>query len=308
MPLSMALPNLFVVGAPKCGTSSLHRYLDQHPRITMARLKEPKFFLTDGTRPAFTGPGDERACRAYVVERAAYEAMFSAPAPGSYAGESSPYYLWDPAAAPRIRAAVPEARLVAALREPTARAYSNWSDLREQGREKLDFAAALAAEGERQARGWEPFWAYRSLGLYGEQLARLFTVFAPHRVKVILAEDLAEDPDRVLGEVFAFLGLDPLDGPLEEERRNQTMYGAVDRRSRAVQSLFDRGQRLRPVVPKPLRRLGRAAVQRRLRSQATAGGQGVGRRRRFDHLFADDRRLLGELGIDVTRWGGPEGL
>jgi len=304
----MALPNLFVVGAPKCGTTSLHRYLGQHPRIAMSRVKEPKFFLTDGTRPDFAGPGDERACRAYVVDRQAYEALFEPPGPGGYAGESTPYYLWDPAAAPRMRALVPEARLVAALREPTARAYSNWSDLREQGRETLDFAAALAAEDERQRLGWEPFWAYRSLGLYGEQLARLLEVFPPGQVKVVLAEDLADAPDRVLGEIFAFLGLDPLEGPLAEERRNQTMYGAVDRRSRLAETLFDRGQRLRPVVPRPLRRLGRAAVQRRLRAQATAGGHGVRLRERYGELFAPDRRRLEALGVDLARWdrGAPE--
>ena len=299
----MALPNLFVVGAPKCGTTSLHRYLGQHPRIAMSKVKEPKFFLTDGARPRFRGPGDERAGRAYVIDRHAYEALFDQPGPGGYAGESSPYYLWDPSAAPRIRALVPDARLVAALREPTARAYSNWSDLREQGREKLDFASALAAEAERQELGWEPFWAYRSLGLYGEQLARLFEVFPPAQVKVILAEDLAESPDRVLGDLFAFLGLDPRPGPLAEERRNQTMYGPVDRRSRVVETLFDQGQRLRPVVPPPLRKVGRALVQRRLRSQATAGGHGARLRSRFGDLFAEDRRRLEDLGIDVARWG-----
>src|ERR1700733_1529222 len=98
----MPLPNLFIIGAPKCGTTSLHRYLDQHPGISMSTVKEPKFFLTDGgARPHFRGPGDERATRKYVVDREAYESLFRYPA-GSrgYAGESTPYYLWDPAAAP----------------------------------------------------------------------------------------------------------------------------------------------------------------------------------------------------------------
>ena len=56
----MPLPNLFVIGAPKCGTTSLHRYLDQHPRISMSAVKEPKFFLAQGSRPHHHGPGDER--------------------------------------------------------------------------------------------------------------------------------------------------------------------------------------------------------------------------------------------------------
>jgi len=299
------LPNLFVIGAPKCGTTSLHRYLAQHPRISMSALKEPKYFLTEGARPHHRGPGDERACRNYVVDRGAYEALFTyPPGPGAYAGESTPYYLWDGAAAVRIRSLVPEARLVAVLREPTLRAYSNWADLREQGREKLDFASAVAAEEERRRLDWEPFWLYRELGLYGEQLTRLFTVFPREQVLVLLAEDLSEAPDRGVDEVCAFLGLDPLPAPLEDERLNQTMYRPVNRKSRALERLLEHGQRARPLVPRPVRRLAREAVRRRLRSSATAGTHGSRLRHGFVDLFAEDRRVLDGLGLglDTARW------
>ncbi len=304
----MPLPNLFVIGAPKCGTTSLHRYLGQHPRIAMSAVKEPKFFLAEGRRPHHRGPGDERACRAYVVDRSSYEGLFSyPPGPGSYAGESSPYYLWDPAAAPRIRALVPDARLVAVLREPTMRAYSNWADLREQGREKLDFASALAAEEERRRLDWEPFWLYRDLGLYGEQLARLYGVFPREQVKVVLSEELTDEPDAVVSAVFEFLGLERLPAPLDDVRLNQTMYTPVDRRSRVLETLLDKGQRARPVVPRPVRRLAREAVRRGLRSQATAGSHGSRVRHEYGDLFAADRAVLTGLGVDVARWGsGPE--
>jgi len=300
---AMPLPNLFVIGAPKCGTTSLHRYLDQHPRISMSAVKEPKYFLTDGTRPHHRGPDDERADRAYVVKRATYEALFEyPPGPGGYAGESTPYYLWDPDAAPRIRALVPEARLVAVLREPTLRAYSNWADLREQGRENLDFASAMAAEEERRRLGWEPFWFYRELGLYGKQLTRLLTVFPREQVSVVLADDLAEAPDPTVAEIFAFLGLGPLEHPLIEARLNQTMYTPVDRTSRLLETLFERGQRARPVVPRPVRRIAREVVRRRLRSQATSGSHGSRLRHEYVEVFTEDRRVLEGLGIDVTRW------
>ncbi len=299
----MPLPNLFVIGAPKCGTTSLHRYLDQHPRISMSTVKEPKFFLTDGTRPQHRGPGDDRACRAYVTNRDAYEALFHYPSgPGVYAGESTPYYLWHPDATPRIRALVPEARLVAVLREPTLRAYSNWADLREQGREKLDFASAMAAEEERRRLDWEPFWLYRELGLYGSQLTRLFGVFPRDQVKVVLAEDLAEAPDGPVAEVFDFLGLEPLGAALEDQRLNQTMYKPVDRKSRMLEALFERGQRARPLVPPRVRRIAREAVRKRLRSQATAGSHGSRLRHEFLDAFAEDRAVLEGLGYDVSRW------
>jgi len=272
----------------------------------MSAMKEPKFFLTDGARPHHRGPSDERACRAYVVDRDKYEALFSYPAgDGGYAGESTPYYLWDPDAAPRIRALVPEARLVAVLREPAMRAYSNWADLREQGREKLDFASALAAEEERRRLDFEPFWFYRSLGLYGEQLTRLYTVFPPSQVAVVFADDLARDPNRTVGEVIAFLGLEPLAGPLQEERLNQTMYTPVDRKSRVLETLLERGQVARVVVPRPVRRIAREAVRRSLRSQATSGSHGERLRREYGELFAQDRQVLGGLGLDVSRWDHP---
>ncbi|HTZ08354.1 MAG TPA: sulfotransferase [Acidimicrobiales bacterium] len=303
----MPLPNLFVIGAPKCGTTSLHRYLAQHPAIAMSAVKEPKYFLAEGVRPHHRGPGDERACRAYVVDRHAYEALFTYP-PGtpSYAGESSPYYLWDTAAAARIRALVPEARLVAVLREPAMRAYSNWADLREQGREKLDFASALAAEEERRRLDWEPFWRYRELGLYGAQLTALFEVFPPEQVKVLLAEELTVHPDAVVGEVFDFLDLERLPHPLDDVRLNQTMYTPVDRKSRALEALLEHGQRARPLVPRALRRTAREAVRRRLRSQATTGTHGGRLRHDYGDLFAADRALLEGLGLDVARWDSPE--
>jgi hypothetical protein len=307
----MPLPNLFVIGAPKSGTTSLHRYLDQHPSIAMSVVKEPKFFLATGTRPRHGGPGDERACRSYVVDRSEYEALFHYPeGPVSYAGESSPFYLWHPDAPARIHELVPEARLVAVLREPTMRAYSNWADLREQDREKLDFPAALAAEEERRLAGWEPFWFYRSLGLYGEQLTRVFAVFPRRHVKIVLAEELAESPGRALADVLAFLGLPDVPRPVVEERLNQTMYSPVDRTGRALETIFARGSRARPLVPRWARAVGRELVRRRLRARATAGPGGSVLRARYGELFAHDRSLLEDLDIDVSGWDrepGPEG-
>ena len=272
----------------------------------MSAVKEPKFFLVDGSRPRYHGPGDERACRAYVVERASYEALFSyPPEPGGYAGESSPYYLWDPEAAPRIRALVPDARLVVVLREPTLRAYSNWADLREQGREKLDFASAIAAEAQRREMDWEPFWLYRALGLYGQQLTRLFTVFPRRQVTIILAENLARDPDATVGTVVASLGLEPLSAPLEDRRLNQTMYTPVDRKSRAVEAVLERGRFARSVVPPPVRRLAREVVRRSLRSQATEGSHRMRLSQEYGELFSQDRQVLEGLGLDVSLWDQP---
>ena len=296
----MPLPNLFVIGAPKCGTTSLHRYLDQHPRISMAAVKEPKFFLATGrARP----PRSRRTSAPIgpTSSIAAYERLFTyPPGPGRTRGVLS---LLSVATRrrPGIRELVPDARLVAILREPTLRAYSNWADLREQGREKLDFASAMAAEQEREQLDWEPFWFYRQLGLYGEQLARLFTVFPREQVWVLLADDLAAAPDRAVGEVFAFLGLEPLGRPLEDERLNQTMYRPVDRKSRILETLLERGQRARAggPAPGPPGRPDSCAGDCAPRRRAVPRLASAARVRRD---LAADRQVLEHLGIDVSRW------
>ncbi len=103
-------------------------------------------------------------------------------------------------------------------------------------------------------------------------------------------------------EVFTFLGLEPLAAPLAQERLNQTMYRPVDRKSRMLDTLLERGQQARPLVPRPVRRLAREVVRRNLRSQATSGSHGSRLRHEFVEVFAADRRVLAALDIDVARW------
>ena len=103
----MALPDFFVAGAPKAGTTALHAALARHPALHMSAVKEPKFFLTDGPPPAQGGPGDAKTYREHVWRRADYEALFAAAPPGTLRGESTPFYLYSHDAQRRIRGARP---------------------------------------------------------------------------------------------------------------------------------------------------------------------------------------------------------
>jgi hypothetical protein len=211
----MAFPDFFVIGAPKAGTTALHAALARHPQLYLSSVKEPKFFLCDGPPPAQGGPGDAHSYREWIWRPDAYERLFAAAPAGTLRGESTPLYLADPRAVDRIRAAVPDARLIAILRDPVDRAYSNWAHLWADGLEPNgDFMAACAEEQERAAAGWAPFWRYLETGLYGRQLDYLFSVFPREQVLVLRYRWLVEEAPRTLDAVCRFLGVE--EGLLDE--------------------------------------------------------------------------------------------
>ena len=149
----MALPDFLLVGAPKAGTTALHVALARHPDLFPSRNKEPKFFLTDGTEPAVDrGPGDAPTSRKIVWREQDYEALFDEAPEGALRAESTTLYLRDTAAHQRIRQLVPDAKLIAVVRDPIDRAHSNWTHLRSAGLEpEGDFLRACALEESRAA-------------------------------------------------------------------------------------------------------------------------------------------------------------
>ena len=104
----MPLPDLFVVGAPKAGTTALHAALAGHPALHMSPVKEPKFYLCDERPPPKQGgPGDNHSLREWVWHRDRYEALFEYAPPGALKGESTPFYLWSRSAQRRIAREIP---------------------------------------------------------------------------------------------------------------------------------------------------------------------------------------------------------
>ncbi len=209
----MPLPDFFVVGVPKGGTTALHALLAQHPRLYLSPVKEPKFYLCGERPPSRStqrGPGDAHSAGEWVWRRRRYEALFAGAPLGALRGESTPFYLYDRAAHARMAADVPAARIVAVLRDPVDRAYSNWNHLRADGLEPIpDFLDALAAEDSRVARGWAPFWHYRRLGRYAEQLRSLYQHFPGEQVLLLRYRELVDDPVSTVTRVDRFLGVEP---------------------------------------------------------------------------------------------------
>src|SRR5579884_2276528 len=199
------LPNFFIVGAARSGTTSLDRYLSQHPEIFITSRKDAHFFATEHF--PCTGHGDEVMNRKVMREEGEYAQLFAGVAAEKAIGESSAFYLCLPGVAERIAQAVPDARIIMILREPAERAYSAYMLLVRDGRETLSFEEGLSREAERRQQGYEPMWWYKELSLYSSQVQRYLEVFGRERVKVLLYEEFYTHPEQSLREVFAFLGV-----------------------------------------------------------------------------------------------------
>ena len=203
------LPDFLVIGAPKAGTTALHAALARHQELFLSPVKEPKYYMCgDSPPPAYKGPGDAHSSQEWIWQRPRYQALFATAPPGALCGESTPFYLYNRDARRRIAADIPGVRLIAVLRDPVNRLYSNWMHLWADGLEPCaDVVEACAQEQRRIDAGWAPFWHYRSLGMYGRQLADLYQHVPREQVLLLRYRDLVEQPDRTLDEVSRFLGV-----------------------------------------------------------------------------------------------------
>jgi hypothetical protein len=264
-------------------------------------VKEPKYFLTDGAPPVGPGgPGDAQTFREYVWRRPDYEALFEPAPAGTMKGESTTLYLRDPAAHVRIARTLPDARLVAVVRDPVDRAHSNWTHLRSAGLEPVaDFRRACALEASRVARGWGPFWRYLDLGRYGEQLEHLYSVFPREQVHVVLYRDLRRQPVSTLDGICAFLGVDT--GALGTvPAENVTAAAAQSRVDRVVSAVLPALDRLPAAVRAPVTTRARRWLQREQRTRPPLTPQ---ERSKLLPVFDADITLLEKLtGLRLDHW------
>jgi Sulfotransferase family len=306
----MPLPDFFVIGAPKAGTTALHAALAGHPQLHLSSVKEPKYFLGDD-HPSrrVAGPGDAHSAREWVWQRDRYEALFADAPAGTLRGESTPFYLYDLDAHRRIARAVPDAKLVAVLRDPVDRAYSNWMHLWSDGLERVaDFATACRLEDERIAAGWGHFWHYRRTGLYGDQLAHLFTCFPREQVHLLRYRDLVDQPRETLDGICTFLGVATGHAP-DVPRENSRPFVRPGLKTRTVAPIVRLGAAVGSRFPPQAWRRASTPLLRLLQSQdAPRPRLAVDTRRELVDFFADDIWRLGRLtGNDYTDWLGDQG-
>jgi len=278
----MTLPNFLIIGAGKSGTTSLYHYLGEHPEVFVSPIKETNFFVADGRR------SEDHP----VQSVAEYEALFEGVTSEHAIGEASPAYLDSPTAAARIAELLPNARLIAILRNPVDRA---WSDYLMRIRERDEVRAPDEAFTDDA-----PFVRQ---GFYSERVERFTSRFAADQIRFFSFDDFSTDAVGVTRRCYEFLGVDPSFQPNVEVRHN----AGWSPRNRALHTVLKSRvlrRTLKPVVPQAARNLVRGLAER-------AGTENpsipANLEERLRQLYRDDLGRVSDLtGLDVSTWLEPQ--
>lgn len=267
------LPDFFVVGQPKSGTTALYEMLRRHPQIFMPANKEPWYFaseLHDRTPPR---PGGTPQ----TLEE--YTALFEPAGPEQLLGEASALYLWSHTAATRIAAVQPDARIIAILREPASLLRSlHMQFLKSYVETEPDFRKAISLEQERREGRRVPRYTYWPKAVlysehvsYVEQLRRYHAAFPSEQVLVMIYDDFRLDNEAAVRTVLGFLGVDDT-APIEVMDANPTVGVRSQRLHELVHAVsVGRGplsvgfkRAVKALTPRRLRREVLHATQRRV--------------------------------------------
>lgn len=312
------MPNLFVVGAMKAGTTTLYRYLAGHPDVFMSPVKEPHHFCGDleigrlaplyrsasaGLDDYLDGPMDQERHMAYVPERERYLRLFRDAGARPWRGEASPSYLFSAAAPEAVRAASPGARVVILLRDPVDRAVSHYRMDLGGGIVRTPFAQAVREDQRAAGMGYPTKSLYLAMGMYARQVRRWMQAFPDGRARVYLFDDLRAHPDALTEDLGEFLGVDPAGFRRAAEHENRTL---APRWVATNWVLHHSGLKtlVRRLAPVPLLEAGKRAWYRE------PGGAAVSPQLKAElrALFAADVAELSALiGRDLSHWSGGRG-
>lgn len=298
----MNRPNLFILGAPKCGTTAWHQYLGHHPDIAFCKAKEPHFFCEDF--PNFR----------WAKNQNDYDALFSSLPKSKYVGEASVMYLFSEIAVKNIFAFNPNAKLLVFIRSPESffvsyhsQFFLSLDEQVEDPEEAWNLQASRKSGDELPKNCREPkFLQYRDVCRFGHQIKRVREYFPDEQLKVILFEQWTKDPRTTYAEVMQFLKL-PDNGysdfkKINVKRKNRSRWlGQLVRRPPA--SLLSLAAFARKTLG--LKRLGIANKIRQLneREKPTHFQISNSLRQQIRHELSTDRQLLESiLGYPIDDW------
>jgi hypothetical protein len=286
-------PNLFIVGAMKSGTSSLHAYLQQHPQIFMSRFKEPQYFAPHRVPHGMWGQGHS------LPEPGIdwYLRLFAEAGDVQYAGEASVSYTarhWVSGCEERIWQFNPAARIIYLMRDPVERAISHYWHFVAAGRETLPPERALRERDDYVARSD-----------YAWQIEPYLARFGEGQVYLLTLEELEADPRRTFARLFAWLGVDDA-VEIDTSTRHNVRVGAVKQTRRLAQPLVRmlqswRWRRLRSQVPRAIEQMLEAAAYHVVDSSKCDYGQV--REYLWSRLAPRVQALAQLTGREYPEWG-----
>lgn len=205
------LPNLYIPGAMKSGTSSLWKYLDKHPDIFMSEIKEPSFWIDDKKYP----------------DLESYRMLFRNGSNHLYRGDASAMYMAFDTFAERIKIHTPDAKLICILRNPIDRVWSHYWFLRGRGFARMPFKETFlesvnATPDFSQLSITDKGQYYYSFGLYGRSLSRIYDKFDRANILILETNQLKNFPLKTVNSCFRFLNLSELN-EITEENLNPTI-------------------------------------------------------------------------------------
>jgi hypothetical protein len=208
--MDVRLPNFLLVGAQKSGTTSVYRYLRQHPDVFMPQKKEPRFFGASSiyTNISLSDPHYEYLNRTTVFTFEDYAALFEDVTTERAIGEASIMYLYYyDTVIPEIKEFLGDVKIVAILRDPVDRAFSAYTHLVRERFEVLSFERCLELEEERRRANWAPINFFKDLGFYYKQVKAYVENFSA--VKIFLYDDLTREALGLMKDAYDFLEVDP---------------------------------------------------------------------------------------------------
>lgn len=228
------MPDFIIIGAQKGGTTSLYRYLVEHPCVAPIYIKEPHFF----DLYFYKGLPWYRAHFPTAVEKY-YARRFQKH--DLITGEASPYYLFHPQAARRIAKTLPRTKLIVLLRNPIDRAYSQYHhQVSQKGVEPLTFEEALDCEEKRLAGETEKLlkddkyssfnhrhYSYLARSKYIEQLPTWMSIFPKEQLLILRSEDLYTNPASIVKQTLEFLSLPTVGMPTVYKAHNEAKYAKM---------------------------------------------------------------------------------
>ena len=293
-------PNFFVVGAGRCGTTSIQQFLAQHPDVYVPERKSPNFYASHVGQPSWETPPAVRMSRHWITDPDEYGRLYAAARDENAVGDVSPVYLQAIDCARAIHSAHPDARIIAILRDPADRARAHFLGRQRDGIEtKATFDEWVDAALDRPMPDDVAFGHYVACGRYHHFLNPYIELFGTARVLVLFYEDLMAEPRRMMRKIFGFLGVDEGFGPDVSARLNVSGVVANPLKRMLWTSTVGVRTAMRPYLPAAIRR----GVGTVFLSSLQKPDQSPSTRKRIIEVLHDDIVALERMtGRDLTAW------